>query len=199
MQPAGQPALFVHFVEEGLASVLSRVGTECVEVAIVGPEGLTGVSALLDAPLGFHEEVMQVAGSVWRIRADVLRDLGARCPALSRMLLRYVQLHLVQVAQTALANGRNTVEQRLARWLLMAHDRLQSPDLSLTHQMLSLMLGVRRPGVTVALHVLEGAHAIRSRRARITILDREVLRGIAGPAYGPTEAAYESLFAEWGG
>jgi CRP-like cAMP-binding protein len=198
IQPAGEPAVFVHFVEEGLASVLIRVGTECVEVAIVGPEGLAGVSALLDADVCFQEEVMQVAGTVGRIRADALRELRPKCPALSRILLRYVQFHLVQVAHTALANGRNTVEQRLARWLLMAGDRLEGPDLPLTHQMLSLMLGVRRPGVTVALHVLEGAHAIRSRRAKITILDRNVLRGIAGAAYGPTEAAYASLFGSEG-
>jgi DNA-binding FadR family transcriptional regulator len=100
------------------------------------------------------------------------------------------------MAHTALANGRHTLSQRLARWLLMSQDRLERNEIPLTHEFLSLMLGVRRPGVTEALHMLEGEHIIKAVRGSITILDREKLERVAADSYGVPEAAYARLIGE---
>jgi CRP-like cAMP-binding protein len=102
----------------------------------------------------------------------------------------------VQTSGTAFANAEHTVEARLARWLLMCHDRLDGDDIPITHEFLSMMLGVRRAGVTTATHVLEGNGLIRAKRGVITILDREKLEGLADNAYGLPEAEYARLMAE---
>jgi CRP-like cAMP-binding protein len=193
MRP-GAPLDHVVFIEEGLASVVAIAGPDRIEVGIVGNEGLIGVPAVLGAGETPQEGFMQVAGSGYRMTVSALRHCMEARPAFAATLLRFINVQLIQLSQTALANGRYTVEQRLARWLLMAHDRLDRDDLNLTHEFLAIMLGVRRPGVTVALHVLEGVHAIRSRRGLVTISDREKLKSIAGAAYGAAESAYERTF-----
>jgi CRP-like cAMP-binding protein len=100
---------------------------------------------------------------------------------------------MIQTAQSALANGRYTIQERLARWLLMCHDRLEGDDLPITHEFLSLMLGVRRSGVTEALHVLEGVQIVRTKRGRVHILDRGRLEDLASGSYGLSEAEYARL------
>jgi CRP-like cAMP-binding protein len=100
---------------------------------------------------------------------------------------------MIQVAATALADGRYRVEQRTARWLLMAHDRLQIDDLPLTHDFLALMLGVRRSSVTTALHMVEGSGAIKATRSLITVRNRDTLEKIAGASYGLPEAEYKRV------
>ena len=104
----------------------------------------------------------------------------------------------VQVAATAAANSERVIGQRLARWLLMCHDRIEGDDLPLTHEFLSIMLAVRRAGVTEAIHLLEGADLITARRAFITIVDRERLEETAGESYGEPEAEYEKLIPRSG-
>ena len=128
--------------------------------------------------------------------ASALKDLLEQSPYLRSQLLRYAHVTGVQVALTALANGRFKLEPRLARWLLMCHDRVDGDELLLTHEVLAVMLGVQRPGVTLAVQNLEGAGSIRARRGRITILDRTQLRVAAGESYGVAEATYERLFAK---
>jgi CRP-like cAMP-binding protein len=110
------------------------------------------------------------------------------------LLLRYVQAFMAQTTQTALANGSAKLEERLARWLLMSHDRFNSNELGITHDFLAQMLGVRRAGVTIALQVLESRHLIRSRRSLITILDRAGLMRQANGSYGVAEVVYARLF-----
>ena len=136
---------------------------------------------------------MQVEGRGYRIAAEALRRAIDTSASLRGLLLRYAHTFLVQTAQTALANAGAPAEERLARWLLMYHDRQDGDDLSVTHEFLSLMLGVRRPTVTVAIHTLEGAGLIRARRGRIRVLNRAGLEEAAGEAYGPAEAEYERL------
>jgi CRP-like cAMP-binding protein len=104
-----------------------------------------------------------------------------------------VHVFSVQVAHTALANGRAKIEERLARWLLMVHDRIDGDEVNLTHDFIALMLGVRRPGVTDALHALEGKGLIRSTRGVLRIVDREGLEVIANAIYGVPEAEYRRL------
>ena len=109
-------------------------------------------------------------------------------------LLLYAHAFLVQVTQTAKANARNSIEERLARWLLMAHDRLETDVLTITHALLSVMLGVRRPGVTIALSLLEKGGLISTDRRAISVLDRTGLRRTAKGAYGVAEAEYNRVF-----
>jgi CRP-like cAMP-binding protein len=108
-------------------------------------------------------------------------------------LLKFVQAFMVQTAYTATANGRATLTERLARWLVMAHDRVEGDDLPLTHDFLSLMLGVRRAGVTTTLHDLASKGLIGSKRGMITVVDREGLEEVAGGYYGVPEAEWQRL------
>jgi CRP-like cAMP-binding protein len=107
--------------------------------------------------------------------------------------LRYVHTTVLQLAHSALANGRYSMQERLARWLLMCHDRLDGDNLAVTHDFLSLMLGVRRSGVTDNLHILEGRQAIRATRGNVRVLNRDMLIDIAGGCYGVPEREYEKL------
>jgi CRP-like cAMP-binding protein len=127
------------------------------------------------------------------IAVEALDDAVARSRTLHGLLLRYVHVVLVQTAQTAFVNAAYPVETRLARWLLMAHDRLDGGDLPLTHEFLAAMLGVQRTSVTLSVQALEGHGWIRARRGRITVLDRAALERAAGDGYGVSEAEYARL------
>jgi CRP-like cAMP-binding protein len=118
--------------------------------------------------------------------------MAASAP-LHQHLLRFAQAFMIQLGQTALANGIYQIEQRLARWLLMCHDRVDGDDLFTTHEFLSLMLGVRRAGVTLALQALEDRGLISTKRGQVTVLDRAKLEGVAGDSYGVPEAEYARL------
>ncbi|SFF53163.1 cAMP-binding domain of CRP or a regulatory subunit of cAMP-dependent protein kinases [Aureimonas phyllosphaerae] len=187
--------LEVHFLEAGLASMVatSRDGKEEIEVGHIGPEGMTGFCLLHGVGQTPHRTFMQTAGASLRISAHALLVLVAEDEALRQLLLRYIHCYEVQLSHSALANGRYNINERLARWLLMSQDRLETDDLPLTHEFLALMLGVRRSGVTNEIHVLEGARLIKARRGRIHILDRMGLEAIAAGCYGIPEEEYRRL------
>jgi CRP-like cAMP-binding protein len=191
-----QPIQNVYFIEEGLASVVAISADDRIEVAHVGREGLTGDPVLLGVEQTPNETFIQVAGSALRIGVDDLRAALDTSPALKALLLRWVHVSMIQTAQSALANGRYTIQERLARWLLMCLDRMDGDDLPLTHEFLSLMLGVRRSGVTEALHVLEGVNIVKTGRGTIRVLNRERLEEIAGGCYGLPEAEYNKLIGK---
>ena len=134
-----------------------------------------------------------MAGFAWAMPAEVLHAMLQRSAAFSERLLRYAQASAVQVASTALANARYTLAARLARWLLMCHDRVEGDDLPTTHRFLSVMLGVNRTGVTEVVAALERAGVIATKRGTITILDRAYLLTQAGACYGMPEAEYDRL------
>jgi len=184
----------VYFIEHGFASVVANGTGRSIEVGIIGREGMTGLSVIMGTDRSPHETYMQVGGDGQRISSGELCHAVEKSPALHRHLLRFGHAFVVQTAQTALANGRSKIEQRLARWLLMAHDRLDGDEMPLTHEFLSVMLGVRRPGVTVALDLLEKDGLIRAKRRAIAILDRTGLRKISNGAYGAAEAEFKRLF-----
>ena len=188
------------FVEEGLASVVatSSAGRKQAEVAIVGNEGMTGLSLLLGGGKSDYDVFMQVAGCGHSISAEALGELTRASFELSSWLLRYAHLYTVQLAHTALANAQASIEERLARWLLMANDRLGGKDIALTHDLLALMLGVRRAGVTVALHHLQTKGRVALFRGVIQVLDRTGLEQDAGGFYGAPEQAY-GKFTDSGG
>lgn len=163
----------VYFVESGLASVVANGdGDRTVEVGIIGREGVTGLTVVMGADRAPHDVFMQIAGSGQQVKADRLRHAMAKSETLRRALLLYGHGYIIQTSRTALANARSKIEERLARWLLMAQDRIDDQGLPLTHEFLSMMLGVRRPGVTIALRFLEDKGLIRRVRGRIFIVDR---------------------------
>ena len=173
----------VYFLESGVASVVAN-GENNIEVGIIGREGMTGASLVMGSnELPPHETYMQIAGAGHSLPAAKLTEAIDASVALHRVLLHYVHSFMTQTTQTALANGRSKIEERLARWLLMADDRVDDGELRLTHEFLGIMLGVRRPGVTVALQELERRGFIEHKRGLITILDRNALRKSSNGTY----------------
>jgi CRP-like cAMP-binding protein len=191
------PIEYVHFLERGIASVVAITSqAQRIEVSIVGPEGMTGtqvLSNLSETPL---LTFVQVAGSALRMPIDRLTVVMAESATLRDLLLRYSHTQTIQIAHTALALSHFTVQQRLARWILMSHDRSDGNDLPMTHEFLALMLGVRRSGVTEALHVLEGDGMIKSLRAHVVVRDREKLKVTADGSYGCSEREYDRVIGE---
>jgi CRP-like cAMP-binding protein len=173
-----------YFLENGIASVIAngRIGGG-VEVGLIGREGLSGVSVVLGVEKATYETFMQVAGNGQCIKAQDLKRCVAESDSLQRALLRYSHQFNLQVAHTAMINARSKIEERLARWLLAAHDRLDGDDVPLTHEFLATMLGVRRPGVTVSLHALQQQGVIEPRHRLIKIIDRAGLEKASNGAY----------------
>ena len=184
----------VYFIEHGFASVVANGTGRSIEVGLIGREGMTGLAVVMGTDRSPHDTFIQAAGDAQRISAAALRSAMEQSPALHRFFLRYGHAFVIQTAQTALANGRSKIEERLARWLLMAQDRLDGDEVPLTHEFLSVMLGVRRPGVTVTLDLLEKQGLIRAKRGVVVILDRTGLRKISNGAYGAAEAEFQRLF-----
>ena len=141
------------------------------------------MAVVLGSDRAQHATYIQAAGKGLRISAARLREADERSNTLHRAMLRFAHSFLAQTTTTALANGRSKIEERLARWLLMADDRIDSDELPLTHEFLGLMLGTHRPGVTVALQALEKAGLITTRRSHITIVNRKRLEKSANGAY----------------
>ena len=186
---------YVHFLESGLASMVARSHPdgEEIEVGHIGREGMAGFHLAHGVDTTPHRTFMQVGGQALRLSGEVLTRALAEDEALRSLLLRYIHTYEVQLSQSALANGRYNINERLARWLLMSQDRLESDDLPLTHEFLALMLGVRRSGVTNEIHILEGVGLIKATRARIQILNRAGLEDLAGGCYGVPEGEYDRL------
>ena len=149
---------------------------------------MTGLPVVLGNDRSPNETFIQVEGTGSRIAADDLRRAMRKSDSLSRVLLNFVNAFLIQTSHTALSNGTASIEERLARWLLMAQDRLDGSEVPLTHEFLSLMLGVRRAGVTRALNQLSRKGLIRLLRGRIEIIDRAGLIRSANGSYGIPEA-----------
>jgi CRP-like cAMP-binding protein len=184
----------VYFPNRGVGSImaLSSQG-ERVEAGIFGREGMSGTSIAMGTDQWPMKTVMQVAGEGYRIDTGRLSQAIGESGSLHRLLLRYGQSLAVQTAYTALANVTYPVEVRLARWLLMAHDRVDGDEVALTHDYLSVMLAVRRPSVTTALHILEGNLFIKGTRGIVTIRDRPALEEFADGSYGKPEVEYGRL------
>jgi CRP-like cAMP-binding protein len=189
-----QPFEHVYFLENGITSVVAIAPDgHRIEVGIYGYEGMSGTAVMLGVNTTPHQTFVQIAGSALRIPVNTFREMIHLSHTLHEHLLRYVQVFNVQVAHTALSHGAYTMEARLARWLLMCHDRLDGDDIPLVHEFIALMLGVRRAGVTETLHILEGVKAIKNTRGMITVADRGKLEEAAGDIYGVPEAEYERI------
>jgi CRP-like cAMP-binding protein len=194
LETPSEPIEHVYFPGSGVGSVIA-IGPDGqrVEAGLFGREGMSGLAVVLGADRSPNETRYQLPGTGHRIEVGVLREAMGAEPAIRERFLLYSQAFAVQVAHTTLANGRSTIAVRLARWLLMCHDRVSGDVLELTHEFLSIMLGVRRSGVTVATHELEGRGLITATRGRIRVLDRGGLLAEAHGIYGVPEAEYARL------
>jgi CRP-like cAMP-binding protein len=184
----------VCFMESGLAStVASSSDDESIEVGHVGREGMTASHVVLGVDRTPNTTFMQVAGTGILLPVDKFLAALDEDASTKLLFLRYVHTTQLQLAHSALANARYNMQERLARWLLMCHDRIDGDDLPLTHEFLSLMLGVRRSGVTNELHIIEGVHAIKATRGNVHVINRGKLEDMAGGSYGTPEREYERL------
>ncbi len=186
----------VWFVETGIVSVITAMpdGRQ-IEAGIVGYEGMVDVAVLNGVYRASLDAHVQSGGTAYRIAVnDLARVMEQRLSIRVRLAL-FAQTLYVQVAHTAFANATNTIEERLARWLLMANDRVSADAaVVMTHEFLSIMLGVRRSGVTVGMQALAADGAIRASRGRVAIINRERLIQISRGSYGPPETEYRRLF-----
>jgi CRP-like cAMP-binding protein len=191
MQVPHEPIEHVYFPAVGITSiVVTNAGDKRLEAGLFGRAGMSGLPVVMGTDRSPHEVFVQVEGQGHRIEVDALREAMAAEPAIRERFLPFMQATAVQVSYTALANGHHTIEARLARWLLMCDDCSDGDTVVLTHEFLALMLGVRRAGVTVAVHQLEGRGLIKATRGRLRILDRG---GLETAAYGVPEAEYQRL------
>ncbi|KQN94397.1 hypothetical protein ASE95_06115 [Sphingomonas sp. Leaf231] len=196
----GQPIWSIWFPEGGVASIISETTDHGrTEVGIFGREGFAGTPALLGENTSPHEIFIQVDGPS-ALRIETSRFLAAveESATLRRIMLRYVQTFLVQAAHSAVSNAHQRIEARLARWLLMCHDRHDGDEIPLTHEFMAMMIAAERSSVTMSLHVLEGAGMIRATRGLVRILDRQKLEDLTGEAYGQAEADYRRLIGPFG-
>jgi CRP-like cAMP-binding protein len=197
LETANEPIEQVYFAESGFASVVAKDADDReTEVGIIGREGVTGLPVLLGDERSPNDTYIQLAGSGHLLPVAALRSAMERSGTLRATMLRFVHAMAIQMANTALANSKVKVDARLARWLLMAHDRVDGDKIELTHEFLALMLGVRRAGVTEALQVLEDRKLISNSRGKVIIRNRKRLEEAANGSYGVPEAEYARLMGE---
>jgi CRP-like cAMP-binding protein len=197
LEQPNEPIQFVYFPETGIASIVGDATiVEQIELGIIGREGMTGLKVVLGDDRSPYQTFMQVSGSGLRLGSDDLRKAMDASRTMRNVMLRYVQVFMIQTSQTALANASGLLSQKLARWLLMSEDRLSTKHIPLTHEFLSMMLGVQRPGVTIALGELESYGLIQAKRGLISILNRPHLIEMTKGLYGIAEREYERRFTK---
>jgi CRP-like cAMP-binding protein len=194
LQRTEQTITAVHFPESGWVSLVNLLSDGgAAEVGHAGREGMIGLPLLFGADTSSSEAIVQGSGSALRMSAEVFREELEAIPAFRALLLRYALVFNEEVAQTAACNGRHVLEQRLARWLLMAHDRAEADQFPMTQDFLAMMLCVQRPGVTGAVGRLQHAGHIHASRGTIAITDRQGLEAAACECYDTVRRRFETL------
>ena len=192
LERRGLDTAYAHFIETGLASVVVTGDDRPAEAGLVGPEGFIATGLVANDRRAAFDSMMQIEGTARRVSADQFLAAIAASSTLRLRLQRYVRALTIQTSYTAWSNGNSVLEDRLARWLLMVSDRV-GLTFNITHEYISVMLAVRRSGVTISIQALEGKGYIRVARGQIFITNREGLLRQAGAGYGPPEAEYERL------
>jgi CRP-like cAMP-binding protein len=194
LQRPGQQVTAVYFPETGWISMINLLADGgASEVGHVGREGMAGLPLLFGADTSAVESLVQAPGTALRMGAEAFRNALEHCPVFRTLLLRYALAFNDEVAQTAACNGRHVLEQRLARWMLMAHDRTEGDEVPMTQEFLAIMLCVQRPGVSIAMGRLQGGGHIRTGRGSITVMDRPGLEKAACECYGTVRRRFEEL------
>jgi CRP-like cAMP-binding protein len=184
----------VYFVESGWVSLVTTLENgEQAEVGLIGREGIVGLPLIVGVDTGFEEAFVRAPGTALQMEAGVFRRILEEFPILQARLYRYSEAMHAQATQMVACNGRHSLEQRLARWLLMGHDRCEGDDLPVTQESLALMLCVYRPSVTVIAGALQRGGIIRYSRGHITILDRRALEETACDCYAAVQRRFDTL------
>ena len=185
---------YVYFPTTSIVSLLYVMEDGAsAEIAIVGNEGILGISLFMGGETTPSRAVVQSAGHGYRLKAQLLKDEFGRFGRMMQLLLRYTQALITQMSQTAVCNRHHSVDQQLCRWLLLSLDRLSSNELTMTQELIANMLGVRREGVTEAAGKLQDAGLIRYRRGRITVLDRPGVEARTCECYQVVKAEFDRL------
>lgn len=193
---SGQLLNFVYFPTDSIVSLLNVLESGAsAEIAMVGNEGMVGVSLILGVDHTPSRAVVQSSGFAYKLSARAMLDEFNRHESALLLFLRYVQSLMIQSAQTAVCNRHHSVDQQLCRWLLLSHDRLKGGGLNMTQELIANMLGVRREGVTEAAGKLQKLGAIAYRRGKIKILDRSKLESLACECYRVVKMETDRLFA----
>src|SRR5882762_1238053 len=180
----GEPIQYVHFPEDCVISLVTELEDgDSVEAMTVGSDGFVGMAVFHGVPSSRLKGIGQITGLSRRMSTDDFRTVARECPGLNTMMHRYSQFVFETVSQSAACNRLHVIEQRCARWLLMSEDRVGRSQFDLTQAFLAEMLGVRRPGVTVAMGVLEKAGLITHSRGSITVVDRPGLENASCECY----------------
>ncbi|MDQ3749130.1 MAG: Crp/Fnr family transcriptional regulator [Acidobacteriota bacterium] len=175
---------YVYFPENAMISIIANTPEgQSVEVGVIGCEGAAGLSVLLGVDTSLNDALVQLPDGALRINTKVLLKEFMRAGALHNLLLRSLYNYIAQISQTALCNRLHSIEERLARWLLMCHDRSENDNLKLTQEFLSIMLGAQRASVTIAAITIQAAGYIKYSRGNIKILDREGLEDFTCGCY----------------
>jgi CRP-like cAMP-binding protein len=191
---AEEPIGAAYFIETGMVSYLNYLeGGEAQEIGLIGSEGMIGLPLILGVDQAPFGAMVQMEGTALRLSPTALRQAFNESETLRTRLLRYMQALHIQVSQTAACNNHHSLEERLTRWLLMAHDRAGNDQFPMTHEFMSMMLGVRRAGVTVTAGALKHAGLIHYTNGDITILDRPSLEAMACECYGNVQRQYGQL------
>jgi len=191
---SGAKLRYVYFPTTCIVSLLYVMEDGAsAEIAIVGNEGILGISLFMGGDTTPSRAVVQSAGHAFRLRAELLKDEFGRFGPTMHLLLRYTQALITQMAQTAVCNRHHSVDQQLCRWLLLSLDRLQSNTLAMTQELIANMLGVRREGVTEAAGKLQDAGLINYRRGTITIVDRAGLEAKVCECYQVVRTEFDRL------
>jgi CRP-like cAMP-binding protein len=195
LHEAGDKILFAYFLNQGMSSlvVLTSDGRS-VEIAIVGHEGLVGTPLAVGLHRGPYRSIMQIPGNGFRIKSEFLEEVLLQTPQFRLLLNRYVLTQGLQIAQIAACNRLHEIEQRLARWLLMCQDRVESDALPITHEFLAQMLGTGRPSVSLAAGILQKNGIIENSRGAVKILDRAQLESSACECYRAIQQFNRSLW-----
>ena len=184
IQAVADPFEYVYFIEQGVASVLTMMANGAtIEVGMIGMEGLIGVSALLGAKVSSQNVICQIPGTALWMNTARCVDAFNQSAEVRKVLLRFADALFNLSAQTAACNRLHSIEQRCARWLLMARARHTSDVIPMTHEFLSSMLGVRRAGVTETAGELQRSGLVRLQQGKVTIIDRDGLEGAACECY----------------
>lgn len=190
----GDEIHYVYFPNEGLISlVATMVNGATVETGLVGNEGMAGVPIILGSDSAPYCAIVHIPGECWRIRADAFKEGLRRTNVLHRQLLLYTQALMTQMSQMAACNCLHTLEERLCSLLLMIHDRIESGEFFLTHEVIAEMLGVRRAGITVAAGKLRQAGTINNLRGHFHILNRESLESFSCECYRTIRQEFNRL------
>jgi CRP-like cAMP-binding protein len=190
----GAQMRYVYFPTTSIVSLLYVMEDGAsAEIAIVGNEGMLGIALFMGGETTPSRAVVQSAGAGYRLRAQLLKEEFARFGPMLRLLLRYTQALITQMAQTAVCNRHHSVDQQLCRWLLLSLDRLSSNQLAMTQELIANMLGVRREGVTEAAGKLQEAGLIRYQRGKITVIDRRGLERRSCECYQVVKREFDRL------